>query len=600
MKKIVLSLLIAVLSAGIFAGSIAVAECPKCDRRLRLAPDGETAAINVCRLKDDAPAPEVLTGRIEAMKARARMLMDRAADAVTAAPGRPLMGWASWNAFGCDISEELIRAQAEAMATNGLRAAGYRYVNIDDGSFGGRGKDGHILPNPNRFPNGFKSLVAHIHALGLKAGTYSDAGADTCAGLFNGDTLGLGTGLYGHERTDAEDRFVTEGFDFIKVDWCGGRKLKLNRAAQYTRIAEALRATGRTDLHLNICCWAYPGVWAENVAGSWRVAGDIRANWRSVRRAILDNLYRSGYCSRGHYNDMDMMQVGRLVGRTKRARFREFKSDTGLTPAEETSHFALWCMLSSPLMIGCDLRDIPASTLKLLTNRHLLATSQNDLGLAAYVARREGNAYLLVKDADVRFGLARHVAVFNAGDRECEFKVAFADVDLGGPVAAFDLLECADIGVFTDALTLRVPAHGTRVLRLDAERRLERRVYEAEDARLSRYGVRKDVSIYRQRNASGGMRIGYLGNDGANDLVWRDVQVVRGGERTLEFRFFSCEDRFFYVQVNGGACHRVEAKKTCGGPGTSSLKVRFEPGLHTIRVSNPESWAPDLDAMVLH
>ena len=599
MRTILPSLAVVLSAAGVYAGGITLSECPKCDRRLRISPDGSSATINLCRLKDDNPAPTELARRIEAMKARAQVLMDRAADAATAAPGRPLMGWASWNAFGCDISEELIRAQAEAMATNGLRAAGYRYVNIDDGSFGGRGKDGHILPNPNRFPNGFKPLVARIHALGLKAGTYSDAGADTCAGLFNGDTLGLGTGLYRHERTDAEDRFVKEGFDFIKVDWCGGRKLKLDREAQYTRIAEAMRATGRKDLHLNICCWSYPGTWAENVAGSWRVKGDIRANWRSVRRAILDNLYRSAYCCRGHYNDMDMMQVGRLVGQTKQARFREFKSDTGLTLAEETSHFALWCLLSSPLMIGCDLREIPASTLKLLTNRFLLGTSQNDLGIAAYVARREGDAYLLVKDADARFGIARHVAVFNAGDRECEFKVAFADVDLGGTVAAFDLLECADIGAFTDALAVRVPAHGTRVLRLDAERRLERKVYEAEDGRLAHYGRQKEVGVHAHKGASGGVRIGYLGHDEANDLVWRDVQVVRGGERTLEFRFASCEDRFFYVQIDGGTRHRIEAKNTHGGFGTASLKVELEPGLHTVRVSNPESWAPDMDAMFL-
>ena len=586
-------------SAKSRVSDIVVAECPKCDRRMRIAPDGGTATINLCRLKDDDPSEQQLAKRVEAMKARARMLMDRAADAVKTTPGRPLMGWASWNAFGCDISEELILSQAEAMATNGLKDVGYRYINIDDGAFGGRDKDGHIIPNPNRFPRGFKGLVSRIHALGLKAGTYSDAGESTCAGLHNGDKLGIGTGLYGHEKSDAVDRFVKDGFDFIKVDWCGGRKQKLDRRTQYTRIAEAMRSTGRDDLHLNICCWAYPGTWVEDVAGSWRIAGDIRARWKSLHRVILSGLYRSAYCSFGHYNDLDMMQVGRLVGQTKPARFREFKSDTGLTPVEETTHFALWCMLSSPLMIGCDLRDMPASTLRLLTNRHLLATSQNDLGLAAYVARREGDAYLLVKDADARFGTARHVAVFNEGDAEREFRIAFADVDLGGAVAAFDLVECADLGSYSEALTVRVPAHGTRVLRLDAERRLERRVYEAEDGRLALYGTEKQTTVYPHKDASGGMRIGYLGNSEANDLVWRDVQIQKGGERTLEFRFASCEDRFFYVQVDGGERHRVEAKHTKGGYGTSVLKLLLKPGLHTIRVSNPKGWAPDMDAMFL-
>ena len=587
------------LAMGTFAGSVTVAECPTSDCRMRITPDGSKATINLCRLKDDNPSEALLAQRVEAMKARAQMLMERAADAVTAAPGRPLMGWASWNAFGCDISEELIRSQAEVMATNGLKAAGYRYINIDDGSFGGRAADGHILPNPNRFPRGFKALVTRIHELGLKAGTYSDAGDSTCAGLFNGDKLGLGTGLYRHEKMDAEDRFVKDGFDFIKVDWCGGRKLNLDRREQYTRIAEAMRGTGRTDLHLNICCWTYPGTWVDGVAGSWRVKGDIRANWRSLRAAVLDNLYRSGYCSFGHYNDMDMMQVGRLVGQTKQARFREFRSDTGLTPAEETTHFALWCMLSSPLMIGCDLREMPASTLKLLTNRFLLGTSQNDLGLAAYVARREGDVYLLVKDADARFGRARQIAVFNAGDAERTVSVQFADVDLGGSVAAFDLLECVDIGAFENNLSVRVPAHGTRVLRLDAERRLERTVYEAETARLSRYGQQGHVGTYGHKGASGDVRVGYIGNSEANDLVWKDVKVDRVGRRTLEFRFASCEDRFFFVQIDGGERHRVEAKYTHGGFGTSSLTLDLAPGVHTVRISNPNAWAPDLDAMFL-
>ena len=593
------ALLTALPAVAAFAGSIDVAKCPKCDCRMRITPDGKKATINLCRLKDDNPSAEQLAQRVESMKSRAQMLMTRAADAVTAAQGRPVMGWSGWNCFGGDISEPLIQAQAEAMATNGLKDAGYRYINVDDCAFGGRDATGHLIPNPKNFPRGFKGLVERIHELGLKAGTYSDAGESTCAALFNGDKLGLGTGLYKHEAMDAVDRFVKDGFDAIKVDWCGGRELKLDHREQYTRIAKAIRDTGRKDIYYNICCWEYPGTWVEDIAGSWRVKGDIRANWKAVCAAVIDNLYRSAYCSVGHYNDMDGMEVGRLVGQTKPASYAEFKTDTGITPVEETTHFALWCMLSSPLIIGCDLRDIPASTLRLLTNRFLLGTSQNDLGLAAYVVRQEGDVHLLVKDADARFGLARHVAVFNAGDTECEFTLRFDEVDLGGAIAVFDLLECADIGVREKDFAVRVPAHGTRVFRLDAERRLERTVYEAETGRMSRYGAQKDVGAYRQNGASGGARIGGLGNDEANDLVWRDVKVERGGERTLEFRYTSCEDRFFYVQIDGGERHRVEAKNAQGGFGTSSIKMALTPGLHTVRISNPEAWAPDLDVMLL-
>ena len=135
----------------------------------------------------------------------------------------PTMGWSSWNTYGVNINENLIRQQAAAMVSKGLRACGYLYINIDDGYFGGRDSEtGHLLIHPTRFPNGLKGVVDYIHARKLKAGIYSDAGRNTCGSMFSGDPIGKGVGLYQHDQMDADFFFKELGFDFIKVDFCGG------------------------------------------------------------------------------------------------------------------------------------------------------------------------------------------------------------------------------------------------------------------------------------------------------------------------------------------------------------------------------------------
>ena len=133
----------------------------------------------------------------------------------------PIMGWSSWNTYRINISEDLIKRQAEAMVSLGLKDAGYRYINIDDGFFGYRDEKGVLQTHPERFPNGVKGVADHIHRLGLKAGIYSDAGANTCGSLWDADPNGVGVGLYGHEKQDADLYFNQWGFDFIKIDYCG-------------------------------------------------------------------------------------------------------------------------------------------------------------------------------------------------------------------------------------------------------------------------------------------------------------------------------------------------------------------------------------------
>ena len=573
-------------------------ECPKCDKRIRIDLAANKAYVNLSRL-DGADK--------EAMAARAARLLDAAKITPAADPKiRPLMGWSSWNTFGVDISEDIILETARAMAANGLKAAGYTYVNIDDGFFWGHGEDGVLRFHPKRFPNGMKPVVDGIHALGLKAGIYSDAGADTCGSMWAGsgsegkDSGGVGGGLYGHDAADCKLHFNDLGFDFIKVDYCGGKRLKLDEKVRYTEISDAIKATGRTDVRLNICRWAFPGTWAAEIAESWRTTKDIRANWRSVKDLIAENLYLSSYAKPGHYNDMDMLEVGQLVGRMKTVFGKH--GDTGLTEVEETTHFGMWCMLSSPLLLGCDVRDIPEGTMRLITNPYLIAVNQNDLGCQAYVAQRDGEAYVLVKDADERFGTSRYVAIYNAGDAEREVTVRADAIELDGMIDAFDLVEMADVGCFEASVSVKVAPHGAKFYRFDAPRRALRTVYEAECAYLSDYQELRDAAQAgtafpgQCEDASGGVIVRCLGNRATNDLIWRDVKVDVAGAYRLLFDCLSKEDRSFFLSIDGGEPRCVAVK---GGDRimTAGVVVRLSAGIHSVRLFNDEAWMPDVDRM---
>ena len=588
-----------VLAAALTA--VNFVECPKCDKRVRISEDGREAFVNLCRIDPSRKAE---------MAARAEKLLARARPVAPANPLTPLMGWSSWNTFALDISEEIIVGVARTMATNGLKAAGYVYVNIDDGFFDGHGADGRLRMHPVRFPNGMKGTVDGIHALGMKAGTYSDAGANTC-GSEGGDRSGIGAGLYGHDAADCRLHFNELGFDFIKVDYCGGRKLKLDERTRYTEIADAIKATGRKDVRFNICRWAFPGTWAAEIAGSWRTTRDIRASWTSVRNIIAENLYLSAYASPGHFNDLDMLEVGQIKGAVKSAFGKS--GDTGMTRDEETTHFGMWCILSSPLVLGNDVRVIPPGTLKLVTNPYLVRMNQDPLGLQAYVAARDGEAYVLVKDAETRFGTARYVALYNAGETEHEFKVRARTLDLGGKVAAFDLVERADVGEFEDEVCVKVRPHAAKFYLFDAERRFDRAVYEAETAFLTDYSeldgtpygstasCRAQGRAYYEAvtNASGGMAVVNLGGRETNDLIWKDVHISRAGHRQLVFRCATPEERTFFVQVDGGEKRPLAVPATADGFAEISLPVELRVGVHAIRLSNGVALMPDIDRLTI-
>jgi len=578
------SLLVILLSTVTFI------ECPKCDKRLRIAEDGKSATINLSRI--------AATER-DQMSARADRLLHFADDVGKLDFKRPLMGWSSWNTFAVDISESIILDTARAMATNGLSAAGYRYVNIDDGFFGGRDSAGHLQIHPTRFPNGLKPVVDGIHALGLKAGIYSEGGTNTCGSIWNKDGFGCNSGFYGHDSDDCRLYFNELEFDFIKVDYCGGKRMGLDERKRYTEIANAIRATGR-EVRFNVCRWAFPGTWVSDIAESWRTTEDIRASWRSVRQLVKENLYLSAYSKLGHYNDMDMLEVGRRKGELKSV-FGH--SDTGLTEEEEVAHFGLWCMMSSPLLIGCDVRTLPEFTRKLVTNKYLLSMNQNDLGLQGTVAARQGEAYLIAKDAEKIGGTSRFAALVNFGEKEVEFKLEASALNLAGKIAAFDLYEKADVGEFEGEIYVKLPPHSAKFYLMDAEQRTERKVYEAEDAFLPNYQELKDPGAANTPYfmeclaASGGVAVVNLGE--GSQVIWKDVRIMRPGMRKLSVRVSTPFHRGLSIFIDGVHKKSYFLTDNSGDFGTLELEAELSAGKHEVRLSAESGFLPDIDCLIV-
>ena len=499
----------------------------------------------------------------------------------------PLMGWSSWNTYFVDINEELIKKQADALVANGLKDVGYCYINIDDGFFGFRDKDGKMTYNKERFPNGMRVVSDYIHSLGLKAGIYSEGGDNTCGSMYNGELSGIGAGFYGHDQQDADVYFKDWNFDFIKIDYCGGKELGLCERERYESIVQAIRNTGRTDASINICRWAFPGNWAADIARSWRISSDIQPRWSSVKYIIGKNLYLSAYAGNGCYNDMDMLEVGR-----------------GMSSNEEEVHFGMWCIMSSPLLIGCDMTAIPEYSLKLLKNKELIALNQDVLGLQAYVVKREDDAYVLVKDIEAKRGTTRAVALYNSSDSVHEFKVSFETLELGGKVKVRDLVKCEDLGVFENEISYTVQPRSVLICRMEAEQRLEPNVYEAEWAYLPCFddlGHNPRIIRYSQAlDCSGGVKVAYVGGKKENRLLWKEVYSENGGEYEMLISYCTAKNKRLQVSVNG--VEQVLDGLNSGDynkPAVATITVNLNPGYNEVSMGCDYAWAPDIDKFEL-
>ena len=500
----------------------------------------------------------------------------------------PTMGWSSWNTFSVNISEDIIKGQADAMVSRGLKDVGYQYINIDDGFQYGRTSAGKVRIHPQRFPHGLKVVSDYIHSKGLKAGIYSDAGDCTCGSISNGDTRNTNVGFYGYEQVDADFYFKELEFDFIKVDYCGGNHAGLNEQEQYTAIHNAIVNTGK-NVRYNLCRWAYPGTWCHDISTSWRTTGDIYDGWASVKGILAENLYMSAYCYDGCYNDMDMLEVGR-----------------SMSEEEDKTHFGMWCIMASPLLIGCNMATIKERPLALLKNEELIALNQDPLGLQAYVVQNIGETYILAKDILTLHGKTRAVALYNPSDREEEMCLSFSEVDLGGKVKVRDLFEHQDMGEMEGALTAIVPPHGTRIYKLEAKQRLDRYIYEAETAFMHDYQEIYNhqslgTAIYETNSAaSGGAFASWLGGRRSNSLEWRDVYVSEEGDYTAHFCVASQDSRPFHVALNGEEKGIFTAQTTNWITFKEyNMTLHLQAGSNRIELYNESGWMPNIDCLTI-
>ena len=496
----------------------------------------------------------------------------------------PIMGWSSWNTYRVNISDTLIKRQADAIVATGLKDAGYTYINIDDGFFGYRDEQGEMHAHPQRFPGGMKAVADYIHSLGLKAGIYSDAGAVTCGSIWDKDRNGIGAGLYGHEEQDADLYFRRWGYDFIKIDYCGAGQeldLDLDEQPRYTAIRKAIDRVGRKDVEINICRWAFPGTWAKDLSASWRISGDISDNWESVKHIIEKNLPLSAYCADGHFNDMDMLEIGR-----------------SLSESEERVHFGLWCLMSSPLLVGCDMTTLSERSLELLKNPELIALNQDSLGLQAYPVQAADGTYVLVKDIGRRRTPVRAVALYNPTDSARRISIALSELELEGKTRLRDLFARKELRPVRDTLSAVVGPHDVALWRVEAERRLEPTRYEAEWAYLPLFidlGKRNKEVVYAvEAKASGGLVVRYAGGCQENAIVWNRVWSDQGGRYEMRIAYLPAENRGLEVVVNGKS-----VQVPLSAEGVVTLPVVLRPGDNTVEMTCRTQWAPDIDQFTL-
>lgn len=273
----------------------------------------------------------------------------------------PPMGWNSWNTFGADINEKLIFETADKMVETGLLDAGYDYLVIDDcWSLKERDKDGRLVADPEKFPHGMKAVADYVHSKGLKFGMYSCAGNLTCAGY---------PGSFEHEFTDAET-FAEWGVDFLKYDYCYHSNI-IHGKYLYRRMGLALKNCGR-DILFSACSWGADNTaeWMrETGANMWRSTGDIFDTWESIKKLTEEQDTILPYGGAGCFNDMDMLVVG-MYGKGN-------VGLEGLNDVQYKTHFSIWALMGSPLMIGCDIRNMNEETHRILTNKELIKINQD-------------------------------------------------------------------------------------------------------------------------------------------------------------------------------------------------------------------------------
>ena len=393
------------------------------------------------------------------------------------------MGWNSWNSFANIVNSQIVQEQAKALASNGMKEAGYEYVVIDEGWWlGERDAAGNIAVNPRQWPaiqpgqndGDMANIAAYIHSLGLKAGIYTDAGRDGCSMYPDSGPTLLNTGSEGHYDQDFL-QFSKWGFDYVKVDWCGGDKEKRSGAVQYAQIARAIqnaeKITGR-KLYFSICEWGSqnPWFWGPGVGGIdstiWRTGGDIippvveslhdpEHNKRVITAENVLQSFDTGMHPEaqhtGYYNDLDMMVMGMR----------------GMTNSLDRTHMGLWALSSAPLMVGSDLTRLSPATISLLTNREALAIHNDPFGLQP-IKVEEPAPGIQIWVKPMAIAGRRAIGILNRTGASTEVKIPWDKLGLKGtPKLLRDVWN--GLKVETANETVFVPAHDLALMIVDGD-----------------------------------------------------------------------------------------------------------------------------------
>jgi len=401
----------------------------------------------------------------------------------TACLGAAPMGWNSWNSFANIVNSEIVQQQAKALASNGMKEAGYEYVVIDEGWWlGERDAAGNIVVNSKQWPaiephqkdGDMANIAAYIHSLGLKAGIYTDAGRDGCSMYPDSGPKLLSTGSEGHYDQDFL-QFSKWGFDYVKVDWCGGAKEGRSGAIQYAEIAHAIEraetTTGR-KLYFSICEWGSqnPWFWGPGVGGIestiWRTGGDIippvveslhdaEHDKRVITAANVLDSFDAGLHQEaqhtGYYNDLDMMVMGMR----------------GMNNALDRTHMGLWALSSAPLMIGSDLTRLSPTTLSLLTNREALAIHNDAFGLQP-IKVDEPAPGIQIWAKPMAIAGRRALGILNRTGDSAQVKINWERLGLkSDPKSLRDVWNARDLD--PSKATIEVPAHDLALLIVGGE-----------------------------------------------------------------------------------------------------------------------------------
>lgn len=372
----------------------------------------------------------------------------------------PPMGWNSWNTFGETVNEQLIKDAADVMVDSGLKDAGYEYVVIDDcWALKERDASGRMVADPVKFPSGMKALADYIHSKGLKFGMYSCNGVRTCADY---------PGSFDHEFIDAKT-FAEWGVDFLKYDNCF-KPLNASGENLYRRMAMALRNCGR-EILFSACNWGTDNVekWIRSSgAHMYRSTGDISDTWESIKRLGLSQIDKINYSGSFCFNDIDMLVVG-MYGKGDCINVLH-NVQGGCTDIEYRTHFAFWSIMNSPLMIGCDIRDMNTATKEILLNKDLIAINQdiegrNPFEVSGLNSNPSENRILIKTLSNGEYA----IGLFNFADKKRHMCLYLYDIGLpissGYGMELYDCLEHKSAGVVKEMINERIEPHDCKVYR---------------------------------------------------------------------------------------------------------------------------------------